>query len=114
MESSEHRNEASVYIKLNAFFFLGILRAREEVTCGVGKKTLDPSSCPSAVPSSSLGPTSTNHLAPVAVESCHVISGNTNFSNRITGEMEVGSRKVLERVDPRARCHDLCKHDRLQ
>jgi hypothetical protein len=34
------------------------------------------------------------HLALVAAERCHVVLGNKNSSNRITEEMEEGSRKV--------------------
>ena len=74
--------------------YIYIFRVRKEVTCVVGKKKLDPSNCPSVVPSSSLWPTSTNHLAPVAAKRCHVVLGNNNSSNRITGEMERGSGKV--------------------
>jgi hypothetical protein len=59
-----------------------------------GKKTLDPSSSPSVVPASSLGPTSTKLLVPVVDERCHMPLGNKRSWNKSTGEMEKGSGKV--------------------
>jgi len=95
VESSGHRNKAFVCIKADTFFLdMHLVRARKKVMSVVGKKTLDLSSCPSAVPSSFLGPTSTNPLAPVDAEHCHVVLGNKNSSNRITGEMKGDSGKV--------------------